>query len=180
MEEKETPVLYAGKLSLNNMNGVDIGPLEGHPNTIGFINALAVKKGYYDCHYALSEGGKTVGALMIVHQDYAQEALEANEQIGLFNTGLSGVVGFFRSPKRVYTMDLLADYCKDLEDSHSGAAWVVLNTKQFICPSSQAPATSVSVFAHRDESGQIDALQMEFNRKENELLAKGAENNATK
>ena len=175
MKEQEISVLYAGKMSLNNMGGVDVGALEAHSGTIGFLRGISVKKGFYHCHYAIAENNRTIGALMLVHQDYEGDALIADEKIGAFNVGLSGIVGFFSSPKREYTMKQMGEYFRQLEREHTGLAWVVLNSKQFISPSAQAPATAVSVFAHRDRDGQIDALQMEFNRQENDLLVKGVD-----
>lgn len=173
MNEQETFLLYAGKISLNNMGGVDVGALEAHSGTIGFLRGIAVKKGFYNCHYAIAENGRTIGALILVHQDYEGDSLVAEEKLGAFNVGLSGIVGFFSSPKKEYSMKQMGDYFRQLERDHSGLAWVVLNSKQFISPSSQAPATAVKVFAHRDAMGQIDALQIEFNRKESDLLVQG-------
>jgi len=174
MEQQETPIIYAGKMSFSNMGGVDIGPLEAHSRSIGFLRGIEVKKGLYYCHYAIAENSQSIGALMIVHQDYEGEVLIASEKIGTFNVGLSGVVGFFSSPKKEYTAKQMGDYFRQLEKEHQGRLWYELNSKQFISPCPQAPATSVPVFVHRDQRGQIDAIQLEFNRRESALLAKGA------
>ena len=62
MNEQEISLLYAGKISLNNMGGVDVGALEAHSGTIGFLRGITVKKGFYNCHYAIAENGRTIGA----------------------------------------------------------------------------------------------------------------------
>jgi hypothetical protein len=45
-----------------------------------------------------------------------------------------------------------------------------------MAPASQGLATRVPVFVHRNEQGEIDAIQMEFNRKADEELAEAVEN----
>ena len=175
MDQKEYPVLYAGKMSFLNMGGVDIGALEAHSGTLGFLRGVKVHKSIYHCHYALSDDQKRVDAMMVVSHDYAGEVLIANEPIGSFYVGLSGIVGFFSSPKKEYTMNQLGEYLAQLEKEHSGRNWYSLNSRQFMAPCSQGPATKVNVYAHRDEYGDIDALQIEFNRKEGELLSQGME-----
>ena len=174
MNKVETPVLYAGRMSFCNAGGVDVGALEAHSKTFGFLRGIKVKKGMYDCHYAIGDNGR-IGAMMIVHVDYESEMLVAEEKIGEFNVGLSGVVGFFSSPKTEYTMNQLGEYLKQLEKDHPMKTWHVLNSRQFMAPCYQAPSTFVGVYAHRNKSGEIDALQIEFNRQENDLLKKGGE-----
>lgn len=172
MEQKQTiPVIYAGRMSFKNMKGVDIGSLESHSQTIGFLQEIPVFKSIYDCYYAYSEDGRRIGSLMIVSEAYESEVLDANEPLGEFTVGLSGVVGFFSSPKTKYSMSQLGDYLRQLEESHGKSNWVELNTRQFMAPCSQAPATKVSVYAHRGRDGEIDAIQMEFNRKENDIIS---------
>lgn len=173
---EEYSVLYAGKISFRNQDGVDVGALEAHSSSYGFIRSIPVEKTMYDCHYALSEDGKRVNALMVVSQHYEKEVLEANEFYGSFNVGLSGVVGFFSSPKKEYTALQMGEYLRQLEKGHSGRGWYTLNSKQFLSPSSQAPATSVSVYVHRNKNKEVDAIQMEFNRKENDKIRRASEN----
>ena len=175
MDQKEYPVLYAGKMSFLNLGGVDIGALESHSGSIGFLRGIKVHRSIYHCHYALSEDLKRVDAMMVVSHDYEGDTLIANEPIGSFYVGLSGIVGFFSSPKKEYTMKQLGEYLAQLDKEHTGRAWHVLNSKQFMAPCSQGPATKVIVYAHRDRYGDVDALQIEFNRKEGELLSKGGE-----
>lgn len=181
MEEQQitpTSVTYAGTLSLSNADGVDIGSLEGRAGTTALLSGVQVEKGTYDCYYAAREDGKGIGALIIVSTRFEGEALEATEKIGEFTVGLSNVVGFFRSPKKEYTLNQLADYVKELEDGHGkNRVWVRLNSKQFMSPASQAAATFVPAYAHRNANGEIDAIQIEFNRKESALLEKGAQAN---
>lgn len=176
MEQKESPVIYAGRMSFGNAGGVDVGPLEAHSKTLGFLRGIEVRKGFYDCYFAYDDLGH-IGAMMIVNVDYDGEVLTAPEKIGEFNVGLSGVVGFFSSPKTEYTMKQLAEYLKQLEKDHPTKAWYVLNSRQFLAPCSQGPATFVGAYAHRDKSGKIDAIQIEFNREEGALLGKGAKRN---
>ena len=171
---KPTPVTYVGRISFNGMAGVDVGTLEGHASTCGLVSGIGVKKGYYDCFYAMSEDGMSIGALIVVNEEYEGDSLTAPEKIGEFAVGLSGIVGFFASPKTEYTLRQLGNYIGQIERRKGGRVWYELNTSQFLCPSSQAPATTVEVRAHRTD-GTIDALQIEFNRAQNDVLAKGVE-----
>lgn len=178
MDEKEfTPVQYAGMITFMNQDGVDVGPLEARKNTFGFIQKIDVVRGRYHCHYALSDDERRINALMIVSEEYDSEILETNEKIGSITVGLSGVVGYFASPKKEYSMYGIESYLADLEREYGDfeRRWVNLNGKQFMAPCSQAVGTSISVFVHRNADGKIDALQMEFNRKETELLNLGRE-----
>ena len=144
-------VLYKGTISFTNMSGVDIGSLESHVNSAYALTHVAVHKSHYWCHYALTKDSQRVNALMVVSVD-------------------------FRSPKTEYSSKQLEQYIKDLQKEHSGKAWVHLNTRQFMAPASQGLATRVPVFVHRNEQGEIDAIQMEFNRKADEELAEAVEN----
>lgn len=172
----EYPVLYAGKISFMNQGGVDIGALEAHSSSLNFLRGIEVEKNLYHCHYALSNDGKRVNAIMVVSRDYEGDVLEADELYGSFSVGLSGVVGFFSSPKKEYTMKQMYEYSKQIDREHSGKSWYILNTKQFMVPSSQVPATDVNVYVHRNESKQIDAIQMEFNRKQNDIIMEAVNN----
>lgn len=175
MEGRIRPVLCAGMMTLMGQQGVDVGPLEARKGTFGFIENVNVKKGKYYCHYALSEDAQRVEALIIVSETYEPETLEANEKLGDVTVALSGVAGFFASPKKEYSMQQMGEYLAELEKEHEGKDWVNLNSKQFFAPTSQGMSTRIPVYAHRDEKGEIDAIQMEFNRSETELLAKGLE-----
>lgn len=169
-------VLYKGTISFTNMSGVDIGSLESHANSAYALTHVAVHKSHYWCHYALTKDSQRVNALMVVSVDYEGEVLNTPEKLGEINVGLSGVVGYFRSPKTEYSSKQLEQYIKDLQKEHSGKAWVHLNTRQFMAPASQGLATRVPVFVHRNDQGEIDAIQMEFNRKADEELAEAVEN----
>ena len=178
MEKQERefrPVQCAGMMTFMNMDGVDIGSLEARSGMPGFIQKVDVARGRYYCHYALSEDGSRIAAIMIVSADYPGEVLEVPERFGSVTVSLSGVMGFFSSPKKEYSMKQLARYIADLERDHPSRAWVNLNSKQFLAPSSQGVATSVPVFVHRNADGKIDAIQLEFNRKEDELLIEATE-----
>ena len=170
---KEYPVQYAGKISFLR-RGIDIGPLEAHSESLNFIREMEIEKNVYNCHYAISDDGQRIDAMMVVSNSYESDVLEAKELFGSFSVGLSGVVGFFSSPKKDYTMYQLGEYLKQLDRSHYGRAWYELNTKQFIAPCSQGPATNVNVYVHRNTKGEIDAIQIEFNRKETELMMEAA------
>lgn len=174
-QNKLRPVQYAGMMTFMNQNGVDVGPLEARSGMPGFIQQVDVVKGRYYCHYAVSEDGLRIDALMLVSDQYPGEVLETPEKIGSVTVSLSGVVGFFSSPKKEYSMKQLGTYICDLEREHSGRCWVNLNSKQFMSPSSQGVGTSVPVFVHRNADGKVDAFQMEFNRKETDLLIEGME-----
>lgn len=178
MEERQIhPVLYLGKIGFSNACGVDIGSLEGRKGTTAVIAGVPVARGTYECYYAIREDGKAIGAMMIVHETYGGEVLETSEKIGEFTVGLSNVVGFFASPKTEYTLNQLADYVKKLETEHEGHIWHVLNSRQFMAPACQAAATFVSAYAHRNQDGYVDAIQIEFNREESALLGKGGQIN---
>ena len=172
---EEYPVLYAGKISFLH-HGVDVGALEAHSTSLNFIRSIDIEHAMYNAHYALSEDGKRIGAMMIVSENYYGDVLEANELYGSFSVGLSGVVGFYSSPKKDYTMKQLGVYLKEIERDHKGNAWTIINSKHFLAPSSQTAATNVNVYVHRNGSGTIDALQMEFNRKESQLILEAANN----
>lgn len=172
---KERSVTYVGVITFCNMDGVDIGSLESYQNSYGVITKVAVHKGRYECYYDLIEDLKHVNAIMIVSSDYQGEVLKTPEKLGDINVGLSGVVGFFSSPKKEYTGKQLEKYMGELISQHNGKAWVHLNSKQFMAPSSQGIATRVPVFVHRDADGNVDAFQMEFNRKADEEMAEAIE-----
>lgn len=175
-EENEVrSAIYAGKITFCNMNGVDVCSLESHKDSFGVITKVSVRKGHYECYYDLTDDLKRVNAIMIVSEDYPGEALNTPEKLGEITVGLSGVVGFFASPKKEYTGKQLEKYMGELLSQHTGKAWVHLNTKQFMAPTSQGIATRVPVFIHRDADGNVDALQMEFNRKADEELAEAVE-----
>lgn len=168
--------LYKGMISFTNMRGVDIGSLESHHGAEYVMTNVAVHKSHYWCYYGLSEDERRVNALMIVSVDYEGEELHAPEKLGEISVGLSGVVGYFRSPKTEYGLERLEQYVKDLQRQHPDKAWVHLNTRQFLAPASQGLVTRVPVFVHRNEQGEIDAIQMEFNRKADEELAEAVQN----
>lgn len=166
---------YVGMMTFFNMDGVDVGSLESRKDSIGVLTKIPVHKGRYECYCALTDDAKHIEALMIVSDDYRGEVLKTPEKLGEVNVGLSGMVGFFSSPKREYTGKQLERYIGELLRDHSGKAWTQLNTRQFMAPSSQGIATAVPVFAHRNAQGEIDALQLEFNRKADEELAEAVE-----
>lgn len=174
-ENEVRSAIYAGAITFCNMNGVDACSLESHKDSFGVITKIPVRKGRYECYYDLTDDLKRINAIMIVSEDYPGEALSTPEKLGEITVGLSGVVGFFASPKKEYTGKQLERYMGELISQHTGKAWVHLNTKQFMAPSSQGIATRVPVFVHRDANGNVDALQMEFNRKADEELAEAVE-----
>lgn len=167
MSEEIIPVVYQGKMSFNSTPKIDIGSIEAKKTTLGHILGLDIKRGYYDCFHAFHEDGKRIGALMIAHEDYPDESLVTNDKIGEILVGLSGVVGFFCSPKTEYTFKRLGHYIDDLKSRHPDAnVWSELNSRQFVAPSSQTPGSVIDVWGHKDGKGQIDALRLEFRRVE--------------
>lgn len=165
MSEEIIPVIYRGKMSFNSTPKIDIGSLEAKKSTIGHVLGLDVKPGYYDCFYALHEDRKRVGALMVAHESYPGESLVTNEKIGEILVGLSGVVGFFCSPKTEYSFKQLGRYIDDLKKRHTDEnVWAELNSRQFVAKSSQTPGSAIDVWGHRGEDGKIDALRLEFRR----------------
>lgn len=168
-------VMYAGTITFMNRDGVDVCSLESHADSYGTITKVKIREGKYECYYDLTEDVKRVNAIMIVSSDYGSEVLQTPEKLGEINVGLSGVVGFFSSPKKEYTGKQLEKYMGELLSQHNGKAWVHLNSKQFMAPSSQGIATRVPVFVHRDANGDVDAFQMEFNRKADEEMAEAIE-----
>ena len=173
-EENIYPIKFVGYMSLMNAGGLDVGSLEGRDGTPSLLSGIAVMKSAYECYYAIREDGRGVGAMMLVSTSYGRDTLEATEKIGEFTVGLSNIVGFFSSPKKEYTLKQLAEYVGQLEKEHAGLGlWTSLNSRQFLAPASQPAATFVSVYAHRNGFGEIDAIQMEFNRKESALLEQG-------
>ena len=168
-------VVYAGTITFMNKDGVDVCSLESHKDSFGVITKIPVHKGHYECYYDLTDDQKRVNAIMIVSEGYPGETLKTPEKLGEITVGLSGIVGFFASPKKEYTGKQLEKYMGELLSQHTGKAWVHLNTKQFMAPTSQGIATRVPVFVHRDADGNVDALQMEFNRKADEELAEAVE-----
>jgi hypothetical protein len=173
---EKSSALYKGTISFTNMRGVDIGSLEGHRSAEYVLTDVAVHKSLYWCHYGLTEDARRINALMVVSVDYKGEELNTPEKLGEISVGLSGVVGFFRAPKTEYNLERLEQYTKDLQEQHPDKAWVHLNTRQFMAPAAQGLATRVPVFVHRNEQGEIDAIQMEFNRKADEELAEAVQN----
>jgi len=170
MEKEIRPVMYAGMFTLLSTGLLDVSPLEGREGVAGFLGSIQMKKGRYYCHYAVSDDAQRITAIMVVHADYPGDSLETSEFIGYTQSALSGVVGFFSHPKKAYTLNQLGEYVAQLEKEHSGRCWVNINSKQFFAPSSQGLSTRVPVYGHRDKKGELDALQIEFDPRESELL----------
>ena len=167
MEKELIPVVYDGRISLNSTPKIDVCSLEARTTTMGHILGLPVKRGYYDCYHAIHEDGKRVGAIMVAHIDYPGDELVTNEKIGEILVGLSGIVGFFCSPKTEYSLNRLKEYIGDLKRFHPlNEPWAERNSRQFVSPSSQAPGSAIDVWGHRDGNGEIDALRIEFRRVE--------------
>lgn len=162
-----TPIRRVGLLSFRNDGGVDVGGLESSNDAVGAIKGIKVRKTLYEAYYSVREDGLGIGALIVASEDFRGETLTASEKLGEIIVPLSGIVGFFCSPKKAYTAKQMDKYLKELEhDYHaSGTFWKVLNSRQFICPSGQPIGSVVPVFCHRNKQGQIDAIQMEFSRK---------------
>lgn len=165
MDNQEfTPVKYLGLISFNNMMGVDFGPLEGRAEAANMLREIPVKKGTYQCYKGIDPVTCKVSAVMAVHPDYPGEELITDEHYGDAIVGLSGMVGLFCSPKKEYSMKQLGQYLRELSrDYPTGSrGWHILNSKQLMAPSGRMPGSAVSLFVHRDGSGQIDALKVEF------------------
>ena len=187
MDNQEfTPVQHVGQISFNNMMGVDFGPLEGRASAANMVAAIAVKKGVYDCYKGIDPATGKVSAIMVVHPDYASEELTTEELYGNAIVGLSGMVGFFCSPKKEYSMKQLGNYINELLSDHPSGerGWHILNTRQFMAPSGRMPGSEVSLHIHRDANDEIDALKIEFdhlaqrNPEEAALKIEGGETNA--
>ena len=173
MEGKDlSPVEYAGKLKLTE-GLVDVGSLESTKRTLGFVQGLKVKPGVYACYVGRDGNGRN-GALIIVSESFEGESLEATESFGEAPVGLTGMVGFFRAPKKEYTANQLDAYIKELmADSRKGQT--VINSKQFMAASGMSPAVKAPIFVHRDVNGEVDAVQIEFRQALNEIMAKAVE-----
>lgn len=178
MEEKQKiSVTQRGEISFVNNPLIDICSLESTADSLWCLLGIKIKQGRYDCYDALSEDGKRIGAIMLVHVGYPnkenptaeeREELVTPEKVGDFCVGMSGVVGFFRHPKTQYSKKALDGYLDDLKRFHNPAVpWSEVNSRQFIAPSGQLPGSVVTVWAHRSEDdGEYDALKLEFGRKD--------------
>jgi len=155
----ETPVIEKGVFRISG-GAVDVCQLEGNPkNSIAGTFDIKIKPGKYMAYAGMD--GDTIVSIMIVHESYKGETLYTPEEIGGCYVGATGIVGIFRSPKRLYTKITLGQYLDDLKHFHDGAERFVELDSRKIAATVDAPAGyRCKAYAHRNDSGEIDAVSL--------------------